>query len=265
MISENELLENENQVEDNTEVEENTEIKEETIVDESSENNYEVLEQLAKDNLEIKKKAQRRLIKILISFCTATIIYYICKVFDPFKNLEGNAEVQANEMFKYIKHIMSISSVISATGLVLLFLSKFNLVLEVSRKTLKKIVDVLEWVVILPICIAISSFLFSFVFTITVVDGTSMLPTLYPNEQLVLTYDNSYERFDIVVIDVNVSVYKNLQSIYNSNTYQTLYVKRIIGMPGDYIDYREYNGVTYLYVNGERVEETFFNGNIHNT
>ena len=54
-------------------------------------------------DLEIKKKAYQRLLKLLISFCTATIIYYICKIFDPFKNLQDNAEVQTNGMFAYIK------------------------------------------------------------------------------------------------------------------------------------------------------------------
>ena len=253
------------------EIEETSKETEEVTVEQESEMNEQVLEEiketdsndealrkLALENLELKKKVQRRLLKILIGFVLSTIIYYICKVFDPFKNLQNNPEVQTNEMFKYIKYVMFVCSLISAVGLVLAFLSKFKIVWEMSIKGLKTLVEVCEWIVILPICIAISSFLFSFVFTITVVDGTSMSPTLLPKEQLVLTYDDSYERFDIVVIDVDVSV-------YNSNSHQTLYVKRIIGLPGDYIDYKEIGGVTYLYINGERVDETFFNGDIHNT
>ena len=277
MTPEKELLENQTELAPQVEETKVDDIpNDETVVDDEASNDVQdeslnpkqtidPIEQIAKENLEIKKKAYRRLLKLLISFCTATIIYYICKIFDPFKNLQDNAEVQTNGMFAYIKYVMLASSIISATGLVLLFLSKFKFVIKLSTKSLKTVIELLEWVVIVPICVAISSFLFSFVFTITVVDGTSMAPTLYPDEQLVLTYDNTYERFDIVVIDVKVSYYQNLQTIYNNNNYETLYVKRIIGMPGDYIDYKEIGGVTYLFVNGQRVEETFFNGDIHNT
>lgn len=223
------------------------------------------LEEEALSNLEQNKKIKIRFIKLLISFITSTIIYYICKIFDPFKNLQDNAEVQTNEMFAYIKYVMIASSIISLIGIIILILVKYNVKIKLPTKALKSIAEVFEWIVILPICVAVSSFLFSFVFTITVVDGSSMQPTLYPDEQLVLTYDNTFERFDIVVIDVNVSVYDNLNTIYNSNTYETLYVKRIIGMPGDAIEYKLINDVTYLYVNGVQIDEEFFNGDIQNT
>ena len=274
----NEESSNEQEIKTNEEdqvLDENLEVKEneteevlesqEEQEDDSNEMSEEALRKLAMENLELKKKVRRRLYKILIGFVLSTMIYYICTVFDPFKNLQDNAEIQTNDMFKYIKYVMFISSIVSAVGLLLAFLSKFRIVWEMSTKGLKTLVEVMEWVVILPICVAISSFIFSFVFTITVVDGTSMLPTLLPDEQLVLTYDNSYERFDIVVIDVDVSYYTNLQETYESNNYHTLYVKRIIGLPGDYIEYKEVDGFTYLYVNGVKVEETFFNGDIHNT
>lgn len=212
-----------------------------------------------------QKGLKKRLIKILIGFVISTIAYYICKIFDPFKNLQDNSEVQTNQMFTYIKYIMLVSSIISIIGIVLFILSKRNIKLKLSNDFLKKFIEIFEWIVILPICVAVSSFLFSFVFTITVVDGGSMQPTLYQDEQLVLTYDKDFERFDIVVIDVNVKVYLNLKSIYYGDEYETLYVKRIIGMPGDTINYIEEEGVTYLYVNGVKVEETFFKGNINNT
>lgn len=63
-----------------------------------------------------------------------------------------------------------------------------------------------------------------------------MYPTLEDGEILILKkYDKSYERFDIAVID------------YNGEKL----VKRIIGLPGDNIKYKN----NKLYVDGEFVEE----------
>jgi len=70
------------------------------------------------------------------------------------------------------------------------------------------------------------------------VDGNSMHPTLKNREFLLLTkFDKSYDRFDIVVLK------------YNN---QKL-VKRIIGLPGEHVEYKN----NKLYVNGKVVEEKF--------
>lgn len=70
------------------------------------------------------------------------------------------------------------------------------------------------------------------------VDGASMNPTLVDGEILILKkYDRSLKRFDIVVLD------------YNGEKL----VKRVIGLPGEKIAYKD----NKLYVNGKRVKETF--------
>jgi len=70
------------------------------------------------------------------------------------------------------------------------------------------------------------------------VDGNSMYPTLNNGEFLLLTkFDKSYDRFDIVVLK-----YRN----------QKL-VKRIIGLPGEHVEYKN----NKLYVNGKVIEENF--------
>ena len=70
------------------------------------------------------------------------------------------------------------------------------------------------------------------------VDGNSMHPTLKNREFLLLTkFDKSYDRFDIVVLK------------YNN---QKL-VKRIIGLPGEHVEYKN----NKLYVNGKVIEEKF--------
>lgn len=78
----------------------------------------------------------------------------------------------------------------------------------------------------------------SFIVTPVRVDGASMMPTLKNNDILLLNkMDRSYQRFDIVVIEYN----------------NTRLVKRIIGLPGDMIEYKN----NKLYVNGKYVKEEF--------
>ncbi len=75
-----------------------------------------------------------------------------------------------------------------------------------------------------------------FVITPVCVDGNSMLPTLKNGEILLLKkYDKSIERFDIVVLN------------YNG---QKL-VKRVIGLPGETILYKD----NKLYINNEEIKD----------
>ena len=73
------------------------------------------------------------------------------------------------------------------------------------------------------------------------VDGISMVPTLSDGDfMLVEKFDKDYKRFDIVVL-------KN-----NSDRL----IKRIIGLPGDKIEYKD----DTLYVNDTKVDENFTRG-----
>ena len=68
------------------------------------------------------------------------------------------------------------------------------------------------------------------------VDGDSMKDTLHNNDILILNkLDKSYKRFDIVVINYN----------------NTKLVKRIIGMPGENISYKD----NELYINDKKYED----------
>lgn len=84
----------------------------------------------------------------------------------------------------------------------------------------------------------------TFLVTPAVVDGSSMVPTLHDNNVILLNkldYKmNQIKRFDIVVVKYNG---KKL-------------VKRVIGLPGEKIEYKN----DQLYVDGFIVDESFSHG-----
>lgn len=97
---------------------------------------------------------------------------------------------------------------------------------------MKFVKEIIPYIIIVVVVVLIRTF----IVTPVQVDGESMYPTLKDNQILILKkYDNSYERFDIVVFDYNDSKL----------------VKRIIGLPGETVSYK--NGE--LYINGEKMED----------
>ena len=104
-------------------------------------------------------------------------------------------------------------------------------------KVNKLIKEIIPYIVVVILVVLIRTFLV----TPARVDGKSMEPTL-KNNNLVLLNKLNYrlnevERFDIVVLN-----YKGEKLI-----------KRIIGLPGEYIEYKDDN----LYVNGNLIFENF--------
>lgn len=79
-----------------------------------------------------------------------------------------------------------------------------------------------------------------FFFAPVMVDGDSMEPTLTNGDYLLLNKFSDIEQFDIVVFPP-------------PDQEETQYVKRVIGLPGDTIEYRE----DVLYLNGEPTEQSF--------
>ena len=101
-------------------------------------------------------------------------------------------------------------------------------------KFIKKIII---YIIIIMVVIMIRTF----IITPVEVDGSSMEDTLHDNELLLLS-KISYKiseinRFDIVVID------KGDDKV----------VKRVIGLPGDEVEYRE----NMLFINGEKIDDIY--------
>ena len=110
------------------------------------------------------------------------------------------------------------------------------------EKTEKEKNELWEWTKALLIAFAIAAFIRYFLFTPIVVDGESMMPTLENGDRMIVN-KFSYKigepkRFDIVVFHAPE---------------QKDYIKRVIGLPGDYIEYKD----DQLYTNGEAIDEPY--------
>ncbi|MCM3124945.1 MULTISPECIES: signal peptidase I [unclassified Mesobacillus] len=99
-----------------------------------------------------------------------------------------------------------------------------------------------EWIKAFSLGIILFVFIRIFFFSNYVVEGESMLPTLEDGNKVVvnkLGYEtDDLERFDVIVFHANE---------------EEDYVKRVIGLPGDRIEYRK----DRLFINGKKVAEPF--------
>lgn len=99
-----------------------------------------------------------------------------------------------------------------------------------------------EWVKAFLIALILAAVIRYFLFTPIIVDGLSMFPTLNDHDRMIVN-KMSYqigepERFDIIVFKASED--KD-------------YIKRVIGLPGDHVAYKD----NVLYINGEPVEEPY--------
>ena len=115
--------------------------------------------------------------------------------------------------------------------------------LEEPKETKKqKISGVLKATLPYIIIIIVVALIRTFIITPVQVEGMSMFSTLNDKEILLLKkYDKNYKRFDIVVFNYN----------------NTKLIKRIVGFPGDTVEYKN----NKLYINGKYVKESFLKNN----
>lgn len=102
--------------------------------------------------------------------------------------------------------------------------------------------EVFSWIKAILIAVILAFLIRTYIFAPIVVDGESMMPTLQDHERIVLTKFgtniDSIDRFDIVVFHA---------------TADKDYIKRVIGLPGDHIEYKD----DMLYINGKAYEEPY--------
>ena len=105
--------------------------------------------------------------------------------------------------------------------------------------------EVISLMLYIAVALVITFLLIKYVGQRTVVDGQSMEPTLYNNDNLIVD-KISYrfkdpERFDIIVFPYQ----------YKDDTY---YIKRIIGLPGETV---QIDTEGNIYIDGEILEESY--------
>lgn len=94
---------------------------------------------------------------------------------------------------------------------------------------------------LLAVCVAVA--LRYFILLPITVQGSSMIPTLHQGDQMIVESISKMRRFDVIV--------------FQDSSNRTL-VKRIIGLPGDTIVYKE----DQLYVNDKKVSEPFLKNSL---
>ena len=140
--------------------------------------------------------------------------------------------------------------------------------------------EIIEWLICIIIAVVLALVVKYYIGTPTIVQQTSMSPTLQPNERLWLnrwgrTTKQMPERGDIITFeapsvirpdeidkDNPVAIYKyKPESLLEKFMYYVLedssvkksYIKRVIALPGEYLEIKEGN----VYINGEKLQEDY--------
>lgn len=207
------------------------------------------LEEYFSKNNEVRERLviNKKMLFLFIGYFLCSCIYIICASL-PSHNFQGDVDI--TKTVKFYKVVMNVTYLISSLGILLIIVNHFR-PQEVRYSIKKSLYNILDWLIILPICVVISTVLFTFVFTVTEVSGESMLPVINNNDQLVLFFDTDVERNDIIVASITKE--NNFSVPENKN-----YVKRVIGIPGDKMTLKEMNGMTNIYINGELLEQSFY-------
>lgn len=200
-----------------------------------------------KERMEIKHKLLVKLDILLI----LAVLFFLMLNFSTVSNFKGEVEVIAT--IKPFKIIMIVSFILGIIGLILTIYNLINpkqfdtLLKKVSFKIKKTFFTIIDWLSIIPTCIVVAIFCFSYLFIITPVSGDSMYPNIKDGEYVFVQYNKKINREDVVIIEVNDEDY-----IYEGEV--NFYIKRIIGLPGEKIRWE--NNV--LYINDIPYTEDYF-------
>jgi len=140
--------------------------------------------------------------------------------------------------------------------------------------------EIIEWLICIIIAVVLALVVKYYIGTPTIVQQTSMSPTLKPNERLWLnrwgrTTKQMPERGDIITFeapsvirqdeidkDNPIAIYKYkpesliekfMYYVIEDSSVKKSYIKRVIALPGEYLEIKEGN----VYINGEKLQEDY--------
>lgn len=146
----------------------------------------------------------------------------------------------------------------------------------VDKKAVIK--EVLEWTYCIIIAVALALLIRYFIGTPTVVQQSSMYPTLKQNQRLVLnrlyrTFHDTPERGDIITFEApSKSVATGVKAVYDNepqNVFEKFcyyvlevnkmsYIKRVVALPGEHVQIADGK----VYINGEELKEDYLQENV---
>ena len=106
--------------------------------------------------------------------------------------------------------------------------------------------SILSWIIPIVIALVLSFFIKTYFFQLVRVDGLSMYPNLQNNEWVMLFKQSKIKHDSVIVFDAD--------GVDPSAKKDSKYVKRVIAMPGDTVEYKD-NGD--LYINGKFSSQSY--------
>ncbi len=103
--------------------------------------------------------------------------------------------------------------------------------------------EVISWSKSVAVALILALLVRQFLFTPVTVSGQSMEPTFEHNERLVIGKLHAIKNFDMIVFESPIS--------------DEYYIKRVIGLPGDYVVMKD----DHLFINGVEYEEPYIQEN----
>lgn len=117
-------------------------------------------------------------------------------------------------------------------------------------KRTERFYQVIDYLQVIASAFFFMQIIFSFWFFPAMVNQTSMNPTLYEGERIIVQHETkTFSRFDVVIFRVDASDQVGI----SADEDQDMWVKRVIGLPGEAIEFQDGR----LYVNGESVREPY--------